>query len=139
MANTIVDTLKAKELLVVHKDGKSFYSSQLGNAIVWSGLAPDDGLTIFDELERARSQFNLESELHILYLVTPLSISETFSSLDWYQYMIIWQQLPAAFRKVGNLVGVSESILVGAVRGRMTNLKDPIIVSHLRCMQRFYW
>ena len=44
-------------------------ATQLGTAIVSSGLSPDEGLTVFLELQKARRSFVLENELHMIYLV----------------------------------------------------------------------
>lgn len=53
-------------------DGASSYvyaPTQLGSAVVASGLSPDEGLTVFTELQKARKCFVLENELHTVYLV----------------------------------------------------------------------
>jgi len=44
-------------------------ATQLGSAVVASGLSPDEGLTVFAELQKARRCFVLENELHTIYLV----------------------------------------------------------------------
>ena len=46
-----------------------FYATQLGVATVASALAPEEALVVFSELRKARRNFVLENELHIIYLV----------------------------------------------------------------------
>lgn len=46
--------------------------SRLGRAIIQSGVDPDEGIVMYRNLLRARDGLNLESLLHVLYLVTPL-------------------------------------------------------------------
>ena len=45
-------------------------ATQLGSAVVASGLSPDEGLAVFAELQKARRCFVLENELHTIYLVS---------------------------------------------------------------------
>ena len=47
-----------------------FYATQLGAATVASALAPEEALVVFAELRKARRNFVLENELHIIYLVS---------------------------------------------------------------------
>lgn len=44
--------------------------TQLGVATVASSLSPDEALVVFRELRKARKNFVLENELHIIYLVS---------------------------------------------------------------------
>ena len=45
------------------------YATQLGLATVASALSPDEALVVFAELCKARKNFVLENELHLVYLV----------------------------------------------------------------------
>ena len=47
-----------------------YYATQLGVATVASALSPDEAMVVFDELRKARRNFVLENELHIIYLVS---------------------------------------------------------------------
>ena len=51
-----------------------FKPSQLGSATLASALTPDEALTVFAELQRARKSFVLENELHIIYQVGSVMI-----------------------------------------------------------------
>ena len=49
---------------------REFHATQLGAATVSSALSPEEALVVFSELRKARHSFVLESELHIIYLVS---------------------------------------------------------------------
>jgi len=49
--------------------GVQYSPTQLGMATVASSLSPHDALWVFSELSKARKNFALENELHILYQV----------------------------------------------------------------------
>ena len=36
-----------------------------------SGVCPDEAIMLYEDLSRALSGMNLESDLHLLYLITP--------------------------------------------------------------------
>jgi hypothetical protein len=36
-----------------------------------SGISPDEAIVLYEDLNRALSGVNLESDLHLLYLITP--------------------------------------------------------------------
>ena len=66
-----------------------FAPTQLGAAVLASSLSPDEGLTVFAELQKARQCFVLENELHIVYLVSLMgqksrskSTEKLLSSID---------------------------------------------------------
>jgi len=52
-------------------EGKSdeYMATQLGSACLASSLGPDEGITVYKELQKARRCFVLESELHVVYQV----------------------------------------------------------------------
>ena len=127
-----MELLRSNELVFV-SESHEISASQLGKAVVWSGLSPNEGQSVLRELERARSNLNLENELHMLYLVTPHYLVDIVAELDWYHYMRLWGRLPVEWKKIGNLVGVDDAGLVTAVRGRLEN------ASKTACMRRFYW
>ena len=43
-----------------------------------SSLSPDEGLKVFEELQKARKCFVLENELHIIYQVVPI-----YAAVGW--------------------------------------------------------
>lgn len=88
----------------------------MGKACLSSSMAPEDGLTLFYELEKARQCFVLETELHLIYSVTPFSICNQWGNLDWMLFLEIWEKLPTSMKRVGELVGVREFFIYSGTR-----------------------
>lgn len=111
------------EFVRLHKNGNNdkYTATALGKACLSSSIGPDEAITLFTELEKARQCFVLDSELHLIYLVTPYSASQAWGNLDWLFYLDLWEKMPASMKRVGQLVGVSVSYMVGATRGRLDN------------------
>uniref|UniRef100_A0A6P7GLT1 DNA polymerase theta n=1 Tax=Diabrotica virgifera virgifera TaxID=50390 RepID=A0A6P7GLT1_DIAVI len=117
-----VEFLQMNEFIRLQQeeDGRQKYAaSSLGKACLSSSMAPDDGLSLFMELEKARQCIVLETELHLIYLVTPYSACYSWENIDWMLYLTIWEKLPANMKKVGELVGIRESYIVNATRGKI--------------------
>ncbi|KAK3585671.1 hypothetical protein CHS0354_020237 [Potamilus streckersoni] len=117
--------------------GERFVPTQLGSAVLASALPPDEGLIVFAELQKARQCFVLENELHIIYLVTPVYAQDIGANIDWYQFYCLWEKLPADMKRVAELVGVDESFIAKAVRGKIptkTFAQLKLLATH----KRFY-
>ncbi|XP_067619568.1 DNA polymerase theta isoform X2 [Eurosta solidaginis] len=97
---------------------ETYVATRLGQACLAASMPPTDGLILFAELQKSRRCFVLESELHAVYLVTPYSVCYQMQDLDWLLFLDMWEKLPPAMKKVGELVGVKESFLVRAMRGQ---------------------
>uniref|UniRef100_A0A182PQA8 DNA polymerase theta n=1 Tax=Anopheles epiroticus TaxID=199890 RepID=A0A182PQA8_9DIPT len=108
-------------------------ATRLGHACLAASLPPKDGFLLFSELQRARQCFVLESELHAIYLVTPYSVAYQWQQIDWMDFLDLWEKLPSASKRVGELVGVKESFMVRAMRGT-ANLDYRTLQIH----KRFY-
>ncbi|KAL5009648.1 hypothetical protein ScPMuIL_011953 [Solemya velum] len=111
--------------------------TQLGAAVLASALSPDEGLLVFAELSKARRCFVLESELHVIYLVTPIYTVDIAANLNWYNYYCMWEHLSADMKLVADLVGVQESFLARAIRGRVPQ-STAAQVRTLSVHKRFY-
>ncbi|XP_035912100.1 DNA polymerase theta [Anopheles stephensi] len=109
-------------------------ATRLGQACLAASLPPKDGFLLFSELQRARQCFVLESELHAIYLVTPYSVAYQWQQIDWMDFLDLWEKLPAASKRVGELVGVKESFMVRAMRGGSAHLDYRSLQIH----KRFY-
>jgi DNA polymerase theta len=72
----------AAEKLIVKTDDESFVATQLGQAVVSSAFAPEDGLFVHEELKRALQAFVMDGEMHIFYMFTPLQVAAT-TQIDW--------------------------------------------------------
>ncbi|KAK3098715.1 hypothetical protein FSP39_022356 [Pinctada imbricata] len=126
LINACIEFLRENEFVSLQKvresDGSEverFCPTQLGSAVLASALSPDEGLTVFAELEKARQCFVLENELHIIYLVTPIYGMDLGGEMDWYQFYYQWEKLTIGQRRVAELVGVSEGFITKAIRGRI--------------------
>ncbi|KAG5899170.1 hypothetical protein JTB14_029004 [Gonioctena quinquepunctata] len=98
---------------------QAFVATSLGKACLSSSMAPDEGLALFTELEKARQCFVLDTELHLIYLITPYSACHSWGTIDWMFFLDLWEKLPSTMKKVGELVGVRESYIVNATRGKI--------------------
>ncbi|XP_071543746.1 DNA polymerase theta-like [Panulirus ornatus] len=117
--------------------GIRYIGTQLGCAVLASGLSPDEGLHVFTELHRARQCFVLENELHIIYQVTPTYLSSSWPDMDWLSFLNIWESLSEDMKRVAQLVGVEESFIVRAMKGTV-NRKVRRQAKQLAVHQRFY-
>ncbi|XP_077426796.1 DNA polymerase theta isoform X2 [Vanacampus margaritifer] len=114
-----VEWLMENEFISVQKDGQEeqYCPTQLGAATLSSSLSPAEALGIFADLQRAMKGFVLENDLHILYLITPLYAEWT--TIDWYQFFCLWEQLSSSMKRVAELVGVQEGFLARSVGGKL--------------------
>lgn len=64
-------------------------------------------------------------------------MSEQWSKLDWLNVLNVWEALPAAMKRVGELVGVQESFLARVAKGS-ANPEIPENRSKLSIVRRFY-
>ncbi|VVC97697.1 unnamed protein product [Leptidea sinapis] len=116
-------------------DEESHYvATSLGKACLSSSMAPNDGLSLFCELQKARQCIVLETELHLIYLVTPYSVSSQWVDIDWMHLFTLWESLTKAMKRVGELVGVKESIIVRCLRGSSKSVSQSTLNIH----KRFY-
>ncbi|KAL2823171.1 hypothetical protein BDW59DRAFT_149033 [Aspergillus cavernicola] len=72
----------ADEKLLQTEDNESYVATQLGQAVVSSAFAPEDGLFVHQELKRALQAFVMDGDMHIFYMFTPLQVAAT-TQIDW--------------------------------------------------------
>ncbi|KAF5402490.1 hypothetical protein PHET_04083 [Paragonimus heterotremus] len=87
-----------------------------GRAVLSSSLGPTHGLVVFEELDKARRAIALDTDLHFVYLLTPVYL-DVGAALDWYRYLEQYQALSAADRRVADLIGVEERFIIRCVSG----------------------
>ncbi|XP_044756210.1 DNA polymerase theta isoform X2 [Coccinella septempunctata] len=129
----VIEFLKNFNFIRLQKaeDGTSkYFPTALGKACLSSSLPPGEGLELFTELEKARQCLVLETELHLIYLVTPYSSCYQWPRIDWMLYLELWEKLPLSMKKVGELVGVRESFIINATRGSVQD--SPKLLIHKR-------
>ncbi|XP_029353156.1 DNA polymerase theta [Echeneis naucrates] len=114
-----VEWLMENEFISIQKNGEEerYCPTQLGAATLSSSLSPPEALGIFADLQRAMKGFVLENDLHILYLITPLYAEWT--TIDWYQFFCLWEQLSSSMKRVAELVGIQEGFLARSVSGKL--------------------
>ncbi|XP_055014299.1 LOW QUALITY PROTEIN: DNA polymerase theta [Boleophthalmus pectinirostris] len=113
-----VEWLMDNEFINIQKEEEERYCpTQLGAATLSSSLSPPEALGIFADLQRAMKGFVLENDLHILYLITPLYAEWT--TIDWYQFFCLWEQLSSSMKRVAELVGIQEGFLARSVSGKL--------------------
>lgn len=105
-----------------------YVATALGKACLSSSMAPNDGLSLFCELQKARQCLVLETDLHLIYLVTPYSVSSQWGEIDWLHLLTLWESLTRAMKRVGELVGVQESFIIRCLRGtnKMNNVQNKL-------------
>ncbi|CAB3236758.1 unnamed protein product [Arctia plantaginis] len=136
LENTL-DELKNYELVRIQTEGEEehYVATPLGKACLASSMAPNDGLSLFCELQRARQCLVLETDLHLIYLVTPYSVSSQWGNMDWLHLLTLWESLTKAMKRVGELIGVQESFIIRCLRG---NNKANNIQAKINIHKRFY-
>ncbi|KAK4474495.1 hypothetical protein MN116_001644 [Schistosoma mekongi] len=114
----------------------------LGRAVLSSSLGPVHGLVVYEELNRARRSIALDTELHLVYLLTPVYL-DVGADLDWLCYLEQYQSLSPAERRVADLIGIEERFITrcasgappsGSSRHGNTNLINQRLSLH----RRFY-
>ncbi|KAM3960995.1 DNA polymerase theta [Aphomia sociella] len=137
LLNTTLNQLINYELVRIQADGeeKRYVATPLGKACLSSSMAPNDGLSLFCELQRARQCLVLETDLHLIYLVTPYSVSSQWGDIDWLHLLTLWESLTKSMKKVGELVGVQESFIIRCLRGnnKLNNVQNKMSIH-----KRFY-
>lgn len=110
-----------------------FVATKLGAACLSASLPPNEGFMLFSELQKSRQCFVLESELHAIYLVTPYSVCYQLYDIDWLAFVDMWEKLPKAMRRIGEVVGVKNAFLMKAMRN-----KNNLDQKQLQIHKRFY-
>lgn len=139
LSNPVNDTINfliENEFVRLQKldDGTfKYFATPLGKACLSASMTPEEGLVLFAELQKARQCFVLDTELHIIYLVTPYSVCNQWPTIDWIMYLNLWEKLSPSMKRVGELIGVSEYYLVSQARGKASNSNHK-----LQIHKRFY-
>ena len=54
--------------------------------------------------------------------ITP--VYTDWTTIDWYQFFCLWEQLPSSMKRVAELVGVQEGFLARSVSGKLVAKTD---------------
>nr|CAD2208053.1 unnamed protein product [Meloidogyne enterolobii] len=107
--------------------------TQLGRAVLASSLDLRTALQVFDGLKKAMQSICLDTELHMLYLVTPvnnLAINE--NSINWNFFHKQWTRLSEERRRVAYRIGISEEFFMQKLGGRSFPRDHPLLNLHVR-------
>ncbi|XP_078170110.1 helicase and polymerase-containing protein TEBICHI-like [Carex rostrata] len=116
-----------------NNETKMYKSTPICRAAFDSSLSPEESLVVLDDLLKARDSLVLSSDLHLVYLVTPINVEvEPY----WKLYYDRFTQLSALDQLVGNRVGVSEPYLMRKASGMPISMPSKE-VTH-RVSKRFY-
>uniref|UniRef100_A0A158R5I3 DNA-directed DNA polymerase n=1 Tax=Syphacia muris TaxID=451379 RepID=A0A158R5I3_9BILA len=116
----VIFTYVVKEVFADDNDNsRGVRGTQLGRAALASSLPPEIALQVFMDLEKSSRGLILDSELHLLYLVTPLNNNAIWNHyMDWNVFYEIWSKLPRKLKRVGSTVGVREHFFLERIQGR---------------------
>ncbi|CAL7951362.1 unnamed protein product [Xylocopa violacea] len=104
-------------LLQTTEEGHRWVATAFGKACLAASIPPREGLLLLEALQKARRCFVLDTELHVVYLVTPINSGSQIGTIDWMTFFELWKMLPESERRVGQLVGVEERYLTSAIKG----------------------
>ncbi|KYM80156.1 Helicase POLQ-like protein [Atta colombica] len=133
-SNEAIKFLLDNEFLLLQTTEREsrWVATPLGKACLAASVPPREGLFLFEELQKARRCFVLDTELHVIYLVTPLSSGCQIGTVDWMTFHELWNTMSESERRVGKLVGVEERFVLSAIRGIVKSGKS------LNIHRRFY-
>ncbi|CAO4369078.1 unnamed protein product [Caenorhabditis nigoni] len=94
-----------------------FSPTQLGRAAIASSLPPEASLAIFEDLNSASRAIAVDTELHMLYLVTPINVT-VWQECDWHHLFSLFSKLPSDHRRVAKMVGASEKFILEQLQGK---------------------
>ncbi|KAL2853139.1 hypothetical protein BJX68DRAFT_234077 [Aspergillus pseudodeflectus] len=128
----------AAEKLIVKTDDESFVATQLGQAVVSSAFAPEDGLFVHEELKRALQAFVMDGEMHIFYMFTPLQVAAT-AQIDWSIFRDQLDELDDSGLRALQFVGVQPGFVNTMVQsGAAMKENTPEQVTLARIYRRAY-
>ncbi|KAF8535721.1 P-loop containing nucleoside triphosphate hydrolase protein [Trichophaea hybrida] len=111
--------------------------TKMGQATVTAGFTPADGLFLHQELSRALQAFNLETDLHICYIFTPLySLS---LDIDWKHLRDLLESLDEPSLRAALFCGVNPAFVNRLAQGTTTfHEHDEAEKERGRIHRRFY-
>ncbi|VDO71137.1 unnamed protein product [Schistosoma margrebowiei] len=114
--NVINTSFTDSQSLELSLNGARLQPTALGRAVLSSSLGPVHGLIVYEELDRARRSIALDTELHLVYLLTPVYL-DVGADLDWLCYLEQYQSLSSSERRVADLIGIEERFITRCAAG----------------------
>ncbi|VVB10640.1 unnamed protein product [Arabis nemorensis] len=103
-----------RKFLEWNDETKLYSTTPLGRGSFGSSLCPEESLIVLDDLLRAREGLVMASDLHLVYLVTPINVGV---EPNWELYYERFMELSPLEQSVGNRVGVVEPFLMRMAHG----------------------
>ncbi|CAP28705.1 LOW QUALITY PROTEIN: Protein CBG09084 [Caenorhabditis briggsae] len=120
-SNTTSESDNSIEMLLqnsfISLEDDLFSPTQLGRAAIASSLPPEASLAIFEDLNSASRAIAVDTELHMLYLVTPINVT-VWQECDWHHLFSLFSKLPSDHRRVAKMVGASEKFILEQLQGK---------------------
>ncbi|KAL8990402.1 MAG: hypothetical protein Q9169_008130 [Polycauliona sp. 2 TL-2023] len=88
----------------------SWEATPLARATVWSGMTPEDGVFVHDELRRALKAFVMDGEMHVFYMFTPINIWG-IGEINWRIFRNEIERLDESGMRVLEFVGISPAFV----------------------------
>ncbi|KZF25949.1 DNA-directed DNA polymerase theta [Xylona heveae TC161] len=104
-----LDELVEAALIAMEPDG-TFNATQLGQATVASSLAPEDGLFVHAEIQRALRAFVMDGEMHVFYMFTPIQTAG-LADVNWAVFRDEVDKLDESGLRVLQYVGVKPGVV----------------------------
>ena len=109
MVATTLEELIASNLISLDDMG-SYEATLLSQATVAAYLAPEDGLFLHDELQRALKAFVMDGDMHIFYTFTPL-YNPGSADINWPVFRREMESLDESGLRVLDFVGVNPGMI----------------------------
>jgi replicative superfamily II helicase len=111
LADMVLSTMQElKETgLIEEIDGLDYSATLLGQAVVASSLAPEDGLFVHKELRRALQAFVMDGEMHALYSFTPVQAAH--GNINWQIFRKEVGRLDESNMRVLEFVGLKPLVI----------------------------
>ncbi|CAO1598019.1 hypothetical protein XANCAGTX0491_001796 [Xanthoria calcicola] len=116
----------------------SYEATPLARATVGSGMTPEDGVFVQDELQRALRAFVMDGEMHVFYMFTPINIWG-ISEINWRIFRNEIERLDESGMRVLAFVGISPAFVNRmANSGKQLPEEDEEQRRTARVYRRFY-
>ncbi|KAF4594795.1 DNA polymerase theta subunit [Ophiocordyceps camponoti-floridani] len=117
-------------------ENHGFAPTQLGKAIVASGIDPDDGIFVHQELSRALQAFVMDGDMHILYVFTP--VNDFGITVNWQVFRNEMEQLNESGLRVLGFLGIRPTAILRLAQGGLLKETTKEEKDRARVYRRFY-
>lgn len=135
----VLDRLKQFEFIYIESpdNGDSrIVCTDLGRAVISSGVSPTDGQFIYEELKRFRTKLSLLTDLHLVYQTTPVYIVNQLPDIDWRHYLNLYERWDKNTKFISQMIGISEHFL--CIQVSMSGLMKQTTSNESLIHRRFY-